>query len=194
MKVLVANRGEIAVRIMRACQELGFSSVAVYSEADQGALHTRYADEAALIGPAPAKDSYLNIDNILKAAKEKSADAIHPGYGFLSENQEFARRVEEAGLIWIGPRPETIAMTGDKLEARRIASNAGLPVLSGPDVPIGEDKEADLDRLIDEQTEFPVMVKAISGGGGRGIRLAHNKSELKKMIKLAQRESKSSFG
>ena len=194
MKVLVANRGEIAVRIMRACQELGFSSVAVYSEADKGALHTRYADEAALIGPAPAKDSYLNIDNILKAAKEKGADAIHPGYGFLSENQDFARRVEEAGLIWIGPRPETIAMTGDKLEARRIASEAGLPVLSGPDVPIGEDKEADLDRLITEQTEFPVMVKAISGGGGRGIRLAHNKSELKKMIKLAQRESKSSFG
>ncbi len=194
MKVLVANRGEIAVRIMRACQELGFSSVAVYSEADQGALHARYADEAVLIGPAAAKDSYLNIDKIIQAAVEKGADAVHPGYGFLSESESFARRVEEAGLVWIGPSPETIAMTGDKLAARRIAREAGLPVLSGPDVPIGEDQEADLDRLIKEQAEFPVMVKAISGGGGRGIRLAHNREELKQMIRQAQRESKSSFG
>ena len=194
MKVLVANRGEIAVRIMRACRELGFSSVAVYSEADQGALHTRYADEAVLIGPAPAKDSYLNIDKIIQAALDKGADAVHPGYGFLSENEAFARRVEETGLIWIGPRPETIAVTGDKLAARRIACEAGLPVLSGPDIPIGENQAADLDRLVEAQAEFPVMVKAISGGGGRGIRLAHNRDELKQMIRQAQRESKSSFG
>lgn len=194
MKVLVANRGEIAIRVMRACRELGFSSVAVYSDADRGALHTRYADEAVHIGPATARDSYLNIDNVIAAAIEKKADAVHPGYGFLSENQEFASRVEAAGMIFIGPRPETISMTGDKLEARRIAREAGLPVLSGPDVPIGEGNEDDLDRMVEEQNEFPVMVKAILGGGGRGIRLAHNRSELKKMIRLAQRESMSSFG
>ena len=194
MKILVANRGEIAVRIMRACRELGCTSVAVYSEADQGAMHTRYADEASLIGPAPAAESYLNIDKIIAAALDKGVDAIHPGYGFLSENTDFATRVEEAGLIFIGPRPETIALTGDKLQAREAARKAGLPVLAGPQVPIGENNELDLDAILENQHDFPVMVKAISGGGGRGIRLAHNRQELAEMIKLAQKESKASFG
>jgi acetyl-CoA carboxylase biotin carboxylase subunit len=194
MKILVANRGEIAIRIMRACKELGCNSIAVYSEADAGALHTRYADEACYIGPSPAQKSYLNIDAIITAAIEKGADAIHPGYGFLSENEEFARRVEEAGMIFIGPTPETIAMTGDKLIARSSAREAGLPVLSGPDIPVGDTCDTDLDRLLIEHNQFPVMVKAISGGGGRGIRLAHNPDELKEMIDLARKESKASFG
>ncbi|HEX7555276.1 MAG TPA: biotin carboxylase N-terminal domain-containing protein, partial [Leptolinea sp.] len=133
MKVLVANRGEIAVRILRTCRELGFPSVAVYSEADQESLHARYADESVSIGATPAAESYLNIEKVLQAAKETEADAIHPGYGFLSENTAFAQAVEDAGLIFIGPAPDTIALTGDKLAARRIAREAGLPVLPGPD-------------------------------------------------------------
>ena len=133
MKILIANRGEIAVRIMRACRDLGFDSVAVYSAGDREALHTRYADEAVYLGPTPAAQSYLNMDAILSAARKSGADAIHPGYGFLSENPDFARRVEKAGLIFIGPTPESIALTGDKLEARRIADEAGVPVLPGGD-------------------------------------------------------------
>jgi len=187
LKVLIANRGEIAIRIMRACRELGFTSVAVYSEADRDALHTRYADEAYLIGPAGAKESYLNINKVIEVAIEKGVDAIHPGYGFLSENEVFAKKVEEAGMIFIGPRPETIALTGDKLAARRIAREAGLKVLSGPDVPLN----GNIDEM---EVSFPIMVKAISGGGGRGIRIAHNNSELKEMVEFARREAKASFG
>jgi acetyl-CoA carboxylase biotin carboxylase subunit len=194
MKVLVANRGEIAIRVMRACRELGFKSVAVYSEADHEALHARYADEACLIGPAEAKESYLNIEKIIQVAKEKQVDAIHPGYGFLSENELFARRVEEEGMIFIGPRPETIDLTGDKLAARSIARDAGLRVLAGPDLPV--DKESvDPEKLLGHvEVEFPIMVKAISGGGGRGIRIAHRREELFEMIRLARREAQASFG
>jgi acetyl-CoA carboxylase biotin carboxylase subunit len=187
MKVLIANRGEIAIRIMRACRELDFSSVAVYSEADRDALHTRYADEACLVGPAEAKESYLNIDKIIDVALAKGVDAIHPGYGFLSENEPFARKVEDAGLTFIGPRPETIALTGNKLAARRIAREAGLKVLAGPGIPMNKNLE-ELD------VSFPVMVKAISGGGGRGIRVAHNAEELIEMIEMARREARASFG
>jgi acetyl-CoA carboxylase, biotin carboxylase subunit len=190
MKVLVANRGEIAVRILRSCRELGFPSVAVYSEADQEALHARYADEAVFIGPTPAAESYLNTEKVLQAAIESGADAIHPGYGFLSENTAFAQAVEDAGLIFIGPRPETIALTGDKLAARRIAREAGLPVLPGPDEAILDEIPASLLKKV----TYPVLIKAVSGGGGRGIRLAHNPAELDVMVQAARQEAMASFG
>jgi acetyl-CoA carboxylase, biotin carboxylase subunit len=190
MKVLVANRGEIAVRILRTCRELGFPSVAVYSEADQESLHARYADESIFIGPTPAAESYLNAEKVLQAAIESGVDAIHPGYGFLSENSSFAQSVEDAGLIFIGPKPETIALTGDKLAARRIAREAGLPVLPGPD-------EAILDEMPASQLKkviYPVLIKAVSGGGGRGIRLAHNAAELEVMVQAARQEAMAAFG
>ncbi len=190
MKVLVANRGEIAVRIFRTCRDLGIPSIAVYSEADRGALHTRYADEAVFIGPTPAAQSYLNISAILKAARQSGADAIHPGYGFLSENAEFARAVEDAGLTFIGPRSEVLALTGDKLAARRIAREVGLPVLPGPDTPLPHK----IDVNLADQVKYPVLVKATAGGGGRGIRLARTPDELGRMIAMARREAKAAFG
>jgi len=190
MKVLVANRGEIAVRILRACRDLGFPSVAVYSEADRQAMHTRYADEAVEIGPTPAAESYLNIEKILLAAQESGADAVHPGYGFLSENTAFARAVEDAGLVFIGPTPETISLTGDKLAARRTAREAGLPVLAGPDVPLHDE----IPNALLKKVTYPVLIKAVSGGGGRGIRLAKNSSELEVMVQAARQEALASFG
>ncbi|MEA4907998.1 MAG: ATP-grasp domain-containing protein [Chloroflexi bacterium] len=190
MKVLVANRGEIALRILRTCRELGFPGVAVYSDADREALHTRYADEAVYLGPTPAAESYLNTAAVLKAALECGAEAIHPGYGFLSENSGFAHAVEEAGLKFIGPRPETIELTGDKLAARRIARQAGLPVLPGPDIPIHDAIPTDLQ----EQVHFPVLIKAVAGGGGRGIRLANSLDELNGMITAARAEAMAAFG
>ncbi|HEX9012759.1 MAG TPA: biotin carboxylase N-terminal domain-containing protein [Anaerolineaceae bacterium] len=191
MKILVANRGEIAVRILRACREMGLPSVAVYSAADEQALHTRYADEAVPVGPAEASQSYLNIPAVIEAARKSGAGAVHPGYGFLSENAEFARAVEEAGLIFIGPRPETLALTGDKLAARKAAREAGLPVLPGPDRPLEEDLRW---STIPDSIRFPVLIKAIAGGGGRGIRLANTRGELEQMVSLARREAKAAFG
>ena len=190
MKVLVANRGEIAIRILRTCRELGLPTVAVFSTADQLALHTRYADEAVCIGPAPAGESYLKIEAILQAARETGAQAIHPGYGFLSENPAFAAAVEAAGLVFIGPRPETIALTGDKLAARREAREAGLPVLPGPDLPLTEEMTADPNT----QVTFPVLIKAVNGGGGRGIRLAHDLEEMVQMVASARHEALTAFG
>jgi len=190
MKVLVANRGEIAVRVLRACRELGFPSVAVYSEADAQALHTRYADESVFIGPTPAADSYLNIERILAAATKSGADAIHPGYGFLSENAIFAQAVEDAGLIFIGPRPETISSTGDKLVARRVAREAGLPILPGPDEPVADE----IPESLHEQIRYPVLIKAVAGGGGRGIRLARRRDELEQMVVAARHEAQAAFG
>jgi len=191
MKVLVANRGEIAIRIMRTCRELGIPTVAVYSEADQNALHARYADEAIFIGPTKASESYLNIDVLIKTAEEIGADAIHPGYGFLSENPEFGRAVEDSGRIFIGPRPETMAIFGDKLSARRAAREAGLLVLPGPDRPLLENQ---LGKGLDEDLSFPVLVKAAAGGGGKGIRLARSEKELKDVVGLAREEAKAAFG
>ena len=190
MKVLIANRGEIAVRILRTCRELRFPSVAVYSEADQESLPARYADQAVLIGATPAPESYLNIGNILKAAIDTGADAIHPGYGFLSENSDFAQAVEDAGLIFIGPRPGTLALTGDKLAARRVAREAGLPVLPGPDQAI----EDEITDSLMANVTYPVLIKAVSGGGGRGIRLANNSAELEEMVQSARQEAQAAFG
>jgi acetyl-CoA carboxylase, biotin carboxylase subunit len=190
MKVLVANRGEIALRILRTCRELGFPSVAVYSDADKDSLPVRFADESVHLGPTASAESYLNISAVIRAAKKSGADAIHPGYGFLSENEEFARAVEEAGMIFIGPRPETIALTGDKLAARRVAREAGLPVLPGKDVPVSEIVAAD----ISEGVTFPVLIKAVSGGGGRGIRLARSPEEMVSMVAAARKEAQAAFG
>lgn len=165
MKILVANRGEIAVRIIKACRDLGYTSVAVYSDVDREALHTRYADEAVYIGPTPATQSYLKIEAILAAARRSKANAIHPGYGFLSENADFAEQVEKAGLIFIGPDPKSIALTGDKLAAREIAAQAGVPILPGKEFNI---HDPNTQQEIKEKIGYPVLVKAVSGGGGTG--------------------------
>lgn len=191
MKILIANRGEIAVRIVHACRDLGFQSVAVYSAGDREALHTRYADEAIYIGPTPASESYLSIDAILSAARKSGADAIHPGYGFLSENPVFAERVEKAGLIFIGPNPTSIALTGDKVAARRIANEAGVPILPGCEFQ-ATDKQ--VFETIKADIGYPVLVKAVSGGGGRGIRIAQTSGELKSMASSASQEAKLAFG
>lgn len=191
MKILIANRGEIAVRIIRACRDLGYTSVAIYSDRDREALHTRYADEAVYVGPTPASQSYLNIDAVLAAARKVSADAIHPGYGFLSENNVFAEKVEAAGIIFIGPSPEAIALTGDKLAARSIAADAGVPVLPGSEFNLSG---REIPKAIGEEIGYPVLVKAVSGGGGRGIRLAHSDAELAQMVTAASQEAKLAFG
>ncbi len=190
MKVLVANRGEIAVRVLRACRDLGLESVAVYSEVDRQALHTRCADEALLIGPTPASQSYLSIPAILAAARRCGADAVHPGYGFLSENADFARAVEDAGMVFVGPRPETLARSGDKLAARKIAREAGLPVLAGGDDCLPETLAPDCGVGL----RYPVLVKATAGGGGRGIRLVERPEDLIPMVALARREAEAAFG
>lgn len=191
MKILVANRGEIAIRIMRTCRDMGIPAAAVYSEADRNALHARYADEAVFIGPALASESYLSIPAILKAADEINADAVHPGYGFLSENPEFCRAVEASGRLFFGPRPETMAIFGDKLSARKAARDAGLPVLPGPDQALGNIRPGDIDF---KDLSFPVLVKAVAGGGGKGIRLALSAEELQESIEIAREEARAAFG
>jgi len=190
-KVLVANRGEIAVRIISAAKELGIRTVAVYSEADAGAMHVRHADESVCIGPAPARQSYLDIDAIVAAAKASGADAIHPGYGFLSENAGFAQAVEQAGLVFIGAPPEVIALAGDKVEARAAAVAAGVPVLPGSQTAIETIDEA---AELAEQIGYPIAAKAIHGGGGRGLRVAENAAALEPAIEAARREADGAFG
>jgi acetyl-CoA carboxylase biotin carboxylase subunit len=185
-KILVANRGEIGVRILRACREMGLPSVAVYTDVDESALHVRYADEAVFIGE---QKRYLDIAAILEAARHSGATAIHPGYGFLSENSEFACTVEAQGFIFIGPRPETVSMMGDKLAARRFSRKAGLPVIAGTDEPL----PAHLPVEMAKKVQYPVLVKAAAGGGGRGIRLALCAEELPGMVEAARREAKSAF-
>lgn len=190
-KVLIANRGEIAVRIIRACKEMGISTVAVYSEADKDALHTHMADEAVCIGPAPAKDSYLNIQNILSATVLTGAEAIHPGFGFLSENSKFAKMCKECNIVFIGPEPECIDKMGNKSNARDIMINAGVPVVPGSDGAIKTE-----DQLIKTASDigYPVMIKASAGGGGRGIRVVYEKERLIKDYESAKAESKAAFG
>ena len=189
--VLVANRGEIALRIYRACRELGVRPIAVYSEADRGAPWLAAADEAYLLGPAPAAESYLNIDRLLEAATESGADAIHPGYGFLSENADFGRRVGEAGLTWVGPPPAAMERMGDKLSARATARAADCPVVPGTMEPTDD---ADVVAAFAAEHGYPVAIKAAFGGGGRGLKVVHEPKALADALEAAAREATASFG
>jgi acetyl-CoA carboxylase biotin carboxylase subunit len=189
-KVLIANRGEIAVRVIRACHVLGAEAVAVYSEADADAAHVRKADDSRLIGPPQAAKSYLDIDTLIAAAKDTGADAVHPGYGFLSENAEFARAVTSAGLTFVGPSASAIAAMGDKARARTLAKDAGVPLVPGSGL-VGTVDEAIAAAW---RVGYPVLVKAAAGGGGRGIRPAGDEAELRSVLPVAQREAAASFG
>ncbi len=190
-KILVANRGEIAIRVMRSAREMGISTVAVFSEADRNALHVRYADEAICIGPAPSSQSYLAGDRIIQAARKIGADAIHPGYGFLSENADFSDKVTAAGLIFIGPTGDSMRMMGSKLAAKATAEKNNIPLVPGTANAIEDVEEA---KLIAEKTGFPILIKASAGGGGKGMRIVHSKEEFSEQLKLAVSEAKSSFG
>ncbi len=189
-KVLIANRGEIAVRIIRACREMGIRTVAIYSEADKDALHVKLADQAICIGPAPSSKSYLNIKAILEAACLTGADSIHPGFGFLSENANFAKICEEMGIKFIGPNYKLIELLGNKSKAKETMKKAGVPVVPGSEGLINSKKEA---VEIAEKIKYPVILKASAGGGGKGIRIAHNKEELEKAYSLVKQEAKISF-
>ena len=190
-KVLVANRGEIALRVIRACRELGVRTVAVYSEADARAPHVREADEAVLLGPPPSSESYLKGDAIIAAALRTGAEAIHPGYGFLSEREWFARAVRDAGLVWIGPPAEAIAAMGSKTSARALAIKAGTPVVPGTTTAL---RDADEAVEVAERFGYPVLLKAAAGGGGKGMRVVHAREELSSALASAQREAKNAFG
>ncbi len=189
-KLLVANRGEIARRVLRSCRDLGVAGVAVYSEVDRDSLHVRYADEAYLIGPGPASESYLNAAKILEVAKKARVDAIHPGYGFLAENADFAQACRENGITFVGPSPESIRLLGDKIKARRLMSQAGLPVVPGSK----ELATADTAALAATRIGYPILVKAAAGGGGRGIRAVFRAEELPIALEVASREAGSAFG
>ncbi|WP_277981837.1 acetyl-CoA carboxylase biotin carboxylase subunit [Sphingomonas phyllosphaerae] len=190
-KLLIANRGEIALRIHRACHEMGIKTVAVHSTADADAMHVRLADEAICIGPPAATDSYLNIPNIISAAEISGADAIHPGYGFLSENAKFAEIVELHNLIFVGPKPEHIRVMGDKVEAKRTAGALGLPLVPGSDGAISDVAEA---QALAEQIGYPVIIKAASGGGGRGMKVCQSPDQLETLMQQAGTEAKAAFG
>lgn len=190
-KILIANRGEIAVRLIRACRDLGISPVAVYSEADRQALHVRLADEAYFIGEAPASQSYLVGEKIIDAAKKSGAEAIHPGYGFLSEREWFARAVGEAGINFIGPSPESIEMMGDKTNARVAAVKAGAPIVPGTTEPIKDEATA---KNVAKEIGYPVMLKASAGGGGKGMRIVRSEEELGAAVQMASAEAQSAFG
>ena len=190
-KVLIANRGEIALRVHRACREMGIRTVAVHSTADADAMHVRLADEAICIGPPSATDSYLNIPAIISAAEIAQADAIHPGYGFLSENARFAEIVEKHKIVWIGPDPEHIRKMGDKIEAKRTAAMLGLPLVPGSDGPITSTDEA---IKVANDIGYPVLVKAASGGGGRGMKVIHDAASLPGLVAQAKAEAKAAFG
>jgi acetyl-CoA carboxylase, biotin carboxylase subunit len=190
-KILIANRGEIALRIHRACHEMGIKTVAVHSTADADAMHVRLADEAICIGPPSATDSYLNIPSIISAAEISQADAIHPGYGFLSENAKFAEILEEHGLAFIGPRPEHIRIMGDKVQAKRTAAQLGLPLVPGSDGPLDSLDEA---KAVAAQIGYPVLIKAASGGGGRGMKVVPSEDQLETLISQARSEAKAAFG
>ncbi len=190
-KILIANRGEIALRIMRSAREMGIKTVAVYSEADRNALHVRYADESVCIGPPPSNQSYLVIDRIIAAAKSTGAQAIHPGYGFLSENAAFARALREEGIVLIGPSPESMEMMGDKLSAKAAAKKYDIPLVPGTDYAITDVAEA---KKVAKQVGFPILIKASAGGGGKGMRIVEKESEFEENLQRAVSEAQSAFG
>lgn len=191
-KVLIANRGEIALRILRACKELGIKTVAAHSTADKDLMHVRLADESVCIGPPKSADSYLNVPALISAMELTDADAVHPGYGFLSENADFAEQVEKCGFIFIGPRAETIRAMGDKVSAIEVMIKAGVPTVPGSNGPLTDDTERTL--KIAREIGYPVMIKAAAGGGGRGMRVVHNEASLLKSISITQNEAGSFFG
>ncbi len=190
-KIVIANRGEIALRVMRSAKEMGIATVAVYSEADRNALHVRYADEAVCIGPPPSNQSYLVIEKIIAVAKETKAEAIHPGYGFLSENANFARAVKQAGLILIGPSPESMEMMGDKLSAKTAAKKYNIPLVPGTDYAISDVEEA---KKVAKEVGFPILIKASAGGGGKGMRIVETAEEFDENLQRAVSEATAAFG
>jgi len=190
-KLLVANRGEIAIRVMRSARQMGIKTVAIYSEADRGSAHADFADEAYLVGPAPSAQSYLNADAILAVCKASGVDAVHPGYGFLSENARFAEQVESAGIAWIGPPPSAIRVMGDKLSAKAAAAEFGVPLVMGSD---GASPTAAEAQAVADQIGYPVMLKASAGGGGKGMRVVHSSSEVQEAFESASSEALKSFG
>ncbi|MBK9132176.1 MAG: acetyl-CoA carboxylase biotin carboxylase subunit [Gammaproteobacteria bacterium] len=191
-KIVIANRGEIGLRILRACNEMGIKTVAVHSSADRDLIHVRLADESVCIGPPASAESYLNIPALISAAEVTDAVAIHPGYGFLSENADFADRVEKSGFVFIGPRPETIRLMGDKIEAIKAMKAAGIPCIPGSDGPLSEDPERNLE--IARNIGFPVLIKAAGGGGGRGMRVVHSDAALANAISMTRSEAEAAFG
>jgi len=190
-KVLIANRGEIALRIIRTCREMGIKTVAVYSQADAQSLHVRFADQAVCIGPAPSAKSYLNPLAILSAAEITGADAIHPGFGFLSENEDFAKLCEQCGMVFIGPKPDSIAKMGDKSMAKKTMVAANMPVIPGSK---GEVDDPDVAQKLAAEIGYPVMIKASAGGGGKGMRIAHDEEQLKSSFTMARNEAQAAFG
>lgn len=191
-KVVIANRGEIALRVLRACKEMGLKTVAVYSSADRDLKHVLLADEAVCIGPAASTDSYLNIPAIISVLEITDADAVHPGYGFLSERADFAEQVESSGFIFIGPKPETIQLLGDKISAKKAMQAAGVPIVPGSDGPVGTDDKENL--KLAKKIGYPIMIKAAGGGGGRGMRVVHNEAALLNAISMTRKEAKAAFG
>ncbi|MEP7263821.1 MAG: acetyl-CoA carboxylase biotin carboxylase subunit [Bacteroidota bacterium] len=190
-KILIANRGEIALRIMRSAREMGIKTVAVFSDADRNALHVRYADEAIYIGPSPSSQSYLVMDNIIDACKKTGADAVHPGYGFLSENPAFARRLKKEGIILIGPSPEAMEMMGSKLAAKAAARSYNIPLVPGTDYAITDVEEA---KKVAAEVGFPILIKASAGGGGKGMRIVQEAESFTEMLNMAVSEATSAFG
>ena len=191
-KVLIANRGEIALRIQRACREMGIKTVAVHSEADAEAKYVRLADESVCIGPAPSAKSYLHVPSIIAAAEVTDAEAIHPGYGFLSENADFAERVENSGFVFIGPRPETIRLMGDKVSAKDAMKASGVPCVPGSEGALGEDQDEWIRQAKD--IGYPIIIKAAGGGGGRGMRVVHTEAALIQSVQMTQNEAGTTFG
>ena len=190
-KVLIANRGEIALRVNRACHEMGIKTVAIHSTADANAMHVRMADESVCIGPPPARDSYLNIPAIVTACEITGAQAVHPGYGFLSENAKFAEILDEHGINFIGPKAEHIRLMGDKIEAKKAVKRLGIPVVPGSDGGVTSDEDA---KRISSAIGYPVLVKAAAGGGGRGMKVARSEDELSLALSTAKSEAKAAFG